>query len=81
LHPLPLRDREYTPVTVRAAASRHFVLDPYPFSEPTLRFRFPARHVEGKLFSSATELQERFRAAPPQTLWVTVTAESGDANR
>ena len=27
-------------------------LDPYPFSEPSLSFQFPARHVKGKLFSS-----------------------------
>jgi len=74
LHPLPLRDGGYTEVQVHPVAPRHFKLDPYPFAEPSLSFRFPARHVEGKQFSSATELQERFRNAPVEALSVTVTA-------
>ena len=36
------------------------MLDPYPFDEPSLTFKFPARHVKGKLFSSAAELQKGF---------------------
>jgi hypothetical protein len=74
LHPLPLRNGGHSPVKVRAAGPRHFVLDPYPFAEPTLSFVFPARHVEGKLFSSAAELQRQFAAATPQMLSVTVSA-------
>jgi hypothetical protein len=49
-------------------------LDPYPFGEPSLTFDFPARYVEGKLFSSARELKEKFNAAPVETLSVTVSA-------
>jgi hypothetical protein len=75
LHPLPLRNGEHTPVTVRTAAPRHFVLDPYPFAEPSLTFSFPALHVEGKVFASASELQQQFHAAAPQTLTVTVSAK------
>jgi hypothetical protein len=74
LHPLPLRSGGHARVEVRSAGSRHFVLDPYPFAEPTLSFQFPARHVKGKVFASAAELQERFGAAPVQTLSVTVSA-------
>ena len=74
LHPLPLRSGGHSPVFVRTAAPRHFVLDPYPFAEPSLSFQFPARHVEGRLFSSAAELQVQFNAATPQTLSVTVSA-------
>jgi hypothetical protein len=74
LHPLPLRDGNYTRVAVRSAGSRHFVLDPYPFAEPSLTFQFPARHVVRKTFASAAELQERFAAAPVETLSVTVSA-------
>ncbi len=74
LHPLPLRNGGHSPVKVRTAAPRHFVLDPYPFAEPSLSFTFPARHVEGKLFSSAAELQRQFNAATLQTLSVTVSA-------
>jgi hypothetical protein len=73
LHPLPLRNGGHSAVKVRAAAPRHFVLDPYPFAEPSLSFLFPARHVEGKLFPSAAELQHQFNAATPQTLSVTVS--------
>jgi hypothetical protein len=74
LHPLPLRNGEHTFVKVRTAAPRHFVLDPYPFAEPSLSFPFPARHVKGKVFASAADLQHRFNGATPQTLTVTVSA-------
>lgn len=74
LHPLPLHNGEYTSVQVRSAGSRHFVLAPYPFSEPSLVFPFPARHVAGKIFATAAELQTRFDAAPVQTLSVSVSA-------
>jgi len=74
LHPLPLRGGGYTRVEVRAVAQRHFALDPYPFSEPSLSFRFPARHVEGSVFASAAELQSRYNAAPVEMLSVTVSA-------
>jgi hypothetical protein len=73
LHPLPLRNGGHSPVKVRAAAPRHFVLDPYPFAESSLSFLFPARHVEGKLFPSAAELQHQFNASTPQTLSVSVS--------
>jgi Protein of unknown function (DUF3891) len=73
LHPLPLRDGSHSRVEVRSAGSRHFVLDPYPFAERWLTLRFPARHVPGKLFSSGGELQEKFAAAPVETLSVTVS--------
>ncbi|MGA3293169.1 MAG: DUF3891 family protein [Candidatus Acidiferrales bacterium] len=74
LHPLPLRGGMHAGVEVRPAGSRHFVLDPYPFSEPSLSFQFPARHVKGKLFSSAADLQRQFEAAPVEALSVTVSA-------
>ncbi|MFZ0977771.1 MAG: DUF3891 family protein [Candidatus Acidiferrales bacterium] len=74
LHPLPLRDGGYARVEVRSAGPRHFVLDPYPFSERSLTFQFPARYVKGKLFGSAAELREQFAAAPVETLSVTVSA-------
>ncbi len=74
LHPLPLRDGRYTEVQVRSAGPRHFVLDPYPFAEPSITFTFPARSVEGKTFSSAAELQDRFNASPEKILSVTVSA-------
>jgi Protein of unknown function (DUF3891) len=74
LHPLPLCDGAYTRIQVRSAGPRHFVLDPYPFAEPSLTFQFPARSVEGKFFSSSVELQQRFNSAPPEVLSVTVSA-------
>jgi Protein of unknown function (DUF3891) len=75
LHPLPKRDGSHATVQVHATASRHFVLDPYPFAEPSLTFRFPARHVQGKTFSSTSELQQRFHAAKVGVLSVTVSAQ------
>jgi hypothetical protein len=74
LHPLPLRNGGHIPVQVRAIAPRHFVLDPYPFPEGSLTFRFPARHVKGKIFPEAAELQREFHQTPAETLSVTVSA-------
>jgi hypothetical protein len=73
LHPLPLRDGGHIPVQVRAVASRHFVLDPYPFAEASLTLQFPARHVKGKIYSESAELQRAFNQAPVETLSVTVS--------
>src|SRR5579864_5131267 len=64
LHALPTRDGGHVPIQVRPKGTRHFVLDPYPLAEPSLTFQFPARHIQGKLFSEAKELQEAFQAAP-----------------
>jgi hypothetical protein len=74
LHPLPLRGGGQSRVHVRSAGPRHFVLEPYPFAEPVLSFRFPARHVEGKTFSSSADLQREFDAAPVAMLSVRVSA-------
>lgn len=73
LHALPLRDGGHSRVEVHSAASRHFVLDPYPFAEPMLTFAFPARHVTGKRFSSPAELRGGFEAAPVEMLSVMVS--------
>jgi hypothetical protein len=73
LHALPARDGKHILIQARAIGSRHFVLDPYPFAEPSISFQFPARHAKGKLFSSAKELQDVFRAAPVEILPVTVS--------
>jgi len=75
LHPLPLRGGGYSHVQVRTIAPRHFVLDPYPFSESSLTFLFPARRVEGLVFKSTEELQQRFNDAPVEALSVTVSAD------
>jgi Protein of unknown function (DUF3891) len=74
LHPLPLRGGGYTQVEAKPVGPRQFVLDPYPFAEPSIRFDFPARHVQGNLFSSAAQLQQQFDAGPVYTLSVTVSA-------
>jgi hypothetical protein len=74
LHLLPLRDGGYGEVQVHPVGTRHFHLDPYPFTEPSMSFQFPARHVEGRLFDSATELQQQFAKAPVEMLSVTLTA-------
>jgi hypothetical protein len=74
LHPLPLRSGGHSPIAVRAVADRRFVLDPYPFDEPSLTFQFPSRYVEGKLFSSAADLQKAFASAPVKMLSVTLSA-------
>ena len=74
LHALPLVGGGHNRVEVRSAGPRHFVLNPYPFEEPSLSFSFPARSIEGKLFESPAALQQSFQAAAVQTLSVTVSA-------
>jgi hypothetical protein len=74
LHPLPLRGGGDARVQVRSAGERHFVLDPYPFAEPSLSFAFPARHVLGKSFQSAAELRERFNASPVERLTAKISS-------
>jgi len=73
LHPLPLCGGGHSRVEVKSTGPRHFVLDPYPFAEPSLTFSFPARKVEGKIFGSAAELQRRFQAATVEILSVTLS--------
>jgi len=75
LHPLPLLGGGHAEVRVRPVGLREYVLDPYPFREKQLNFRFPARHVAGKTFSVSAELRERFDAAPLEMLSVTVRAD------
>jgi hypothetical protein len=53
---------------------RHFQLTPWPFGEQELHFNFPARHVEGKVFSTSAELNAAFTAAEQRTLTVTLTS-------
>jgi uncharacterized protein DUF3891 len=74
LHALPTRGGKHVPIQVRSVGPRHFVLDPYPFAEPSLTFQFPARQAQGKLFASAKEFQDAFHAAPVETLSVNVSA-------
>lgn len=73
LHALPTRPGTRTPIQARWVGVRHFVLDPYPFAEPSLQFQFPARHVQGKLFATSKDFQDAFHAAPVETLSVTVS--------
>jgi hypothetical protein len=73
LHKLPLSDGGESRVTVESLGERHFRLDPYPFAASPLVFDLPARHVDGKLFTSAEELQEKFNQAAVVGLPVTVT--------
>ena len=73
LHPLPTNDGGATTVAVSAIAPRHFRLEPYPFDEPNLTFKFPARHVEGHTFESSPDLSAKCAAAKVQGLTVTVS--------
>ena len=72
LHPLPLNGGGHRTIAVQPAAERTFVLDPYPFADPSITFTFPARFVRCKTFSAGAELQEAFAEAPVAQLQVTV---------
>ncbi len=74
LHPLPLNGGGISEVQVLPVAPRQFRLSPWPFSEPELTFRFPARHVEGKTFTSATELEAAFAASEEKQISVSLAS-------
>lgn len=74
LHPLPLPGGGHAEIQVHPLGPRCFKLDPYPFAEPSKTFPFPARHIQGKRFSSPAELRERFSKATVKMLSVTVSA-------
>jgi Protein of unknown function (DUF3891) len=74
LHPLPLNNGTTAEVKVLPIAPRHFRLTPCPFSETELSFTFPARHIEGKLFSDSESLDAAFNAAPVEQLTVKLSA-------
>ena len=74
LHPLPLKEGGIAEVKVLPMGPRHFRLAPWPFEEGELRFGFPARHVEGKVFDSSSALDAAFSAAPEQRLLVRLSA-------
>ncbi len=75
LRPLPLSGGGGSRVAVTSLGQRHFRLTPYPFAASPLVFELPARHVEGKQFSTAEQLQKQFHAATPVNLLVTLTRE------
>ena len=76
LHLLPLINGGASEVQVKPDGPRRFRLDPWPFPEPELTFQFPARHVNGKTFSSSAELESAFHAAPVETLNVTILSRA-----
>lgn len=73
LHPLPLNDGKTSEIRVEPLGPRHFRLRPWPFSETELQFKFPAKHVTGKTFSSAAQLDESYAEAELRELTVTLT--------
>ena len=70
LHPLPLNDGTTAEVKVLPIGPRHFRLEPWPFVEGELTFRFPARYVEGKTFGASDELDAAFSCAAEESLAV-----------
>ena len=70
LHPLPLNNGSNSTVKVLPVAAREFRLSPWPFAEKSLELKFPVRHVNGKQFSSSSELAAAFNAAPVESLTV-----------
>jgi len=70
---LPLNDGSSSEVQVTSKGPRHFSLSPWPFEAKELTFSLPARHVDGKTFSSSHKLEEAFLAAPEEELEVILT--------
>jgi hypothetical protein len=72
LHELPLGGGGRCAVKAESLGDRRFRLAPYPFDEAEVSIGFPARHVAGKRFGSAAELQAAYARAEVQELTVTV---------
>lgn len=75
LHLLPLHGGGYAEVQVYHLGPRCMRLDPYPFWDSPMTLQFPARHVEGKSFSSTAELQCLYAKTPVELLSVSVSAK------
>ncbi len=73
LHALPQREGGESRIAVERLGERHFRLDPYPLAASPVVFDLPGRHIEGKHFTSAEELEKKFYAAAPVHLPVTIT--------
>jgi hypothetical protein len=73
LHALRTTEESATPVAVEALGERRFRLSPYPLDVSPLAVEFPARHVEGKVFETASALQTQFAAAEVAMLAVTIS--------
>ena len=76
LHPMRRTDGSASPIRVQPLAPRSFLLSPYPFDRPGLQFQVQARHVPGKRFVSNEQLAERFHAAQPEPLSISITASA-----
>jgi hypothetical protein len=74
LHPLPLNDGGTTEVKVTPLGVREFRLEPWPFAEAELSFRFPGRRVAGKAFGSSGELAAAYGMAEVEELGVVLRA-------
>jgi hypothetical protein len=73
LHPLRLNDGATAEIRVQPLGTRHFRLSPWPFAERELRFKFPARHVVGKIFDNSAALDTAFNKSQAQMLTATLT--------
>lgn len=72
LHPLATRTGPPQTVAVASTTARNFQLTPYPLNTPNLTVQLPARHLDGRTFSTPAELQQRYQAAQLQHLTVTL---------
>lgn len=74
LHPLPLRNGEYSEIDVTPLDNRCFQLTPWPLCEERISIDFTARHVGQKTFTSSEELARLFAAAAVETLTLALSA-------
>jgi len=70
LHPLRLCDGGKAEVQVQPVGVRAFRLEPWPFEESELTFKFPARHVTAERFGDSAELEAAFARASVEQLEV-----------
>ncbi len=72
LHALRWNNGTASEVQVEPIGVRAFRLEPWPFAERELQFKFPARFVEGERFVDSAELEAAFVKAPLEMLEVVI---------
>lgn len=63
-------------LTLSVIAPGRVQVEPYPFAEPELTLTLRFRDLDDRIYPSAAETAEAFRAAPPRELTITLVAGS-----
>jgi hypothetical protein len=72
--PLDYNGSEET-LSITSDDGNNFVITPYPFSQPSMRFSIRGRRINQKRFSNDEELRQKLRESPYETLDFSIRSE------